>query len=82
MQEAHLGPPSRSVGVTLGWFEGPEPEPPTLFLTVLVDTFLDTLYAGVVSSRGVSVITIDVEIGSIRSNVVADLIMCKFWRLM
>lgn len=76
--EAYFGPPSRPVGVTRGWLEGLEPESPTLLLPGMVDSLLDTLYAGVVSSCGVVVIAIDVEIGSIRSNVVANLIMWEF----
>ena len=74
-REGHLGPPGRSVRVTLGRLEGPEPESPTLLLPSLVDSLLNTLYAGVVSSCGVLVIAVDVEIRSIRSNVVANLIL-------
>ena len=46
-----------------------------MLLTILIDTFLDALDAGVVRSRGVVIIAIDVEIGSIRSDIVANLIM-------
>ena len=73
--EAHLGPPSRSVRVTLSWLEGPKPEFPTLLLPGFVDSLLDMLNAGIISNCGVLVIAIDVEIGSIRSNIVASLIM-------
>jgi hypothetical protein len=73
--EAHLGPPSRSVRITLGRLEGPEPESPTLLLPSLVDSLFDTLDTGVISSCGVLIIAIDVQIGSIRTNVVANLIM-------
>ena len=76
--EAHLGPPSRSICVILRLLEGPEPESPTLLLTSLVNTFLDVLYAGIVSSRGVFVIAVNVVIGSIRPEVVANLVMRKF----
>ena len=71
----HLCPPSSSVRVTPGWLEGPKPESPTLLLPSFVDPLLDMLDAGVICSCGVLVIAIDVEIGSIGSNVVANLIM-------
>ena len=77
--KADLGPPSRSVRVTLGRLEGPEPESPTLFLPSVVDSLLYTLYAGIISNCGVPIIAIDVEIRSIRSNVVANLILREFW---
>lgn len=50
-----------------------------MFLPNFVDPFLDTLYAGIVSGCGVFVIAIDVEIGRVRSNVVANLIVWEFW---
>ena len=71
----HLCPPSSSVRVTRSRLEGPEPESPTLLLPSFVDSLLDMLDAGVISSCWVLVIAIDVEIGSIGSNVVANLIM-------
>ena len=64
-REGHLGPPSRSVRVILGRLEGPGPESPTLLLPSLVDSLLDTLDAGVISSCGVLVIAIYVQMGSI-----------------
>ena len=73
--EAHFGPPSRPVRVALSRLEGPEPESPTLLLLSFIDSLLDMLDAGVIRSCGVLVIAIDVEIGSIRSNVVANWIM-------
>ena len=73
--EAHLSPPSRSVRAIVGRLEGPEPESPALLLPGFVDSLLGMFDAGVVSSCGVLVIAIDVEIGSVRSNVVANLIM-------
>ena len=76
---AHFGPPGRSVRVTLGRHEGPGPESPTLLLPSFVDSLLDMFDAGVISDCGVLIIAIDVEIGSIGSNVVANLIMRQFW---
>ena len=70
----HFGPPSRPVRVTLRRLEGPEPESPTLLLPSFIDSLLDMLDVGVIRSCRVLVIAIDVEIGSIRSNVVANLI--------
>ena len=46
-----------------------------MLLPSFVDSLLDMLDAGVICSCGVLVIAIDVEIGSIGSNVVANLIM-------
>ena len=78
-REACLCPPSRSVRVTLGRLEGPEPESPTLLLSSSIDSLLDMLDAGVISNCGVLVITIDIEIRGIRSNVVANLILRELW---
>jgi len=58
-----------------GWLEGPQPESPTLLLPGMVDSLLNTLDAGIVSSCRVLVVAIDVEIGCVRSNIVAKLIM-------
>lgn len=71
----YFGPPSRFVRVTPGRLERLEPESPTLLLPSLVDSFFDTLYAGVVSSCRVFVIAVDVEKGCIGSNIIAKLIM-------
>lgn len=46
-----------------------------MLLPGFVDSFLDMLYAGVVSGCGVFIIAIDIEIGRVRSNVVAKLIL-------
>jgi len=75
MGKAHFGPPGRSVRISLGGLEGPKPESPTSFLPGLVDSLLDMLHAGIISSCRVFVIAIDVEIGRVGSNVVANLIM-------
>jgi hypothetical protein len=60
--DGYLGPPSRSIRVTLGRLERPEPESPTLLLPSFVDSLLDMLDAGVISNCRVLVIVIDVEI--------------------
>ena len=46
-----------------------------MFLPGFIDPLLDTLYAGIVSDCRVLVVAIDIEIGRVRSNVVAILIM-------
>ena len=78
-RETHLGPPSRLVGGIPSGLERPEPESPALLLPSFVGLFLDTLYPSVVSDLRVLVIAIDAEIGSIRPNIAANLIMCEFW---
>ena len=75
----HFGPPCRLVCVTFSWFKGPKPESPSLLLSNLVDSLLNALNASIVSCRRVLIIAIDVEIGSIRPNVVAKLAVCEFW---
>ena len=47
----------------------------------LIDSLLNMLNASIVSSHGILIIAIDVEIGSIRPNVVAKLAVCEFWHL-